>query len=73
MVIHSILHSVYRKMALDCPQRYLELEMEAGTTLNGVIELLGYEDQFDNMLVVVNGQIADRDDTPNDGDTIDTR
>lgn len=47
--------------------------MEAGTTLSGVIELLGYEDQFDNMLVVVNGQIADRDDTPNDGDTIDTR
>jgi sulfur carrier protein ThiS len=60
-------------MALDRPQRYLELEMEAGTTLSGVIELLGYEDQFDNMLVVVNGQIADRDDTPNDGDTIDTR
>ncbi|TET97409.1 MAG: hypothetical protein E3J30_08995 [Anaerolineales bacterium] len=73
MVIHSILHSVYRKMDLDSPQRYLELEMEAGTTLSGVIELLGYEDQFDNMLVVVNGQIADRDDTPNDGDTIDTR
>ena len=59
-------------MTPDGPQSHLNLELEEGTTLGRVIELLGLADQIDNMLVVVNGQIADRGDTPKDADIVRT-
>jgi len=70
LVIHIILHSIYRKETPEGLKSHLDLELEGGTTLGKVIELLGYADQIDHMLLVINGQIADRDDIPNDGDTV---
>lgn len=70
MVVHIILHSIYRKETPDGLQSHLDLELEEGTTLGRVIEILGYGDQFDNMLVVINGEIADRDDIPKEGNTV---
>ena len=58
-------------MTSDGPQSHLNLELEEGTTLGRVIELLGFADQIDNMLVV-NGQIADRGDSPKDADIVRT-
>ena len=58
-------------MTPDGPQSHLNLELEEGTTLGRVIELLGFADQIDNMLVV-NGQIADRGDSPKDADIVRT-
>jgi molybdopterin converting factor small subunit len=57
-------------MTPDGPQSHLDLELEEGTNLGQVVEILGYADQIDNTILVINGQVADPADILKDGDTV---
>jgi sulfur carrier protein ThiS len=57
-------------MTADGPQSHLDLDLEEGTTLDQVMKILGYADQIDNTILVINGQVADPADILKDGDTV---
>jgi sulfur carrier protein ThiS len=57
-------------MTANGPQSHLNLELEEETTLGQMIEILGYADQIDNAILVINGVVADPADILKDGDTV---
>jgi sulfur carrier protein ThiS len=54
----------------DGPISHLDLELEEGSSLGRVVELLEYTDQIEHMLLAINGKIAYREDILKNGDTI---
>lgn len=57
-------------MTPDGPRSHLDLEVEEGTTLDQVIELLDDIDKIENVILAINGVVADFGEILKDGDTV---
>lgn len=60
MVITIHLHTILRRPTPEGLQDRLEMEVEEGTTLATVLQVLDLPLEDEAMLLVVNGKIADR-------------
>jgi molybdopterin converting factor small subunit len=71
VTITVYLHTILQKRTADGLIRSLELVVPDGSVVAAVIELLEIRTDLDELLITVNGQVADEKQVLSDGDRVD--
>ncbi len=70
MIIHVRLHTILRRQTPDGIVDRLDLELDEGASVGGALERLGIQLQGRSVLLVLNGELVQRDVLLHDGDQL---